>query len=157
MPFELPFCGCFMIILWIVWIRLAMEWCATVGFTSSWAFSLLSLLGMLTYLRIWCVLAEIEQQCCSLTSFSCLKYWIQRLPNQDHCRPLCVQCVGFQIHCVNLKILNVLSRYVIAWRSYNSDHLAKKASAAGPRLWSARTGQPYEASESAVGVLLEAQ
>ena len=61
-PFELPLCGFFMNIRWIVWIRLAMRWCAALGI------SLSAISAGYTYqLRIWCFLAKIGHQCCSFT------------------------------------------------------------------------------------------
>ena len=33
--------------------------------------------------------------------------WIQRLPNQKYCSPLCVQCVGFRIQSKTLKRFNM--------------------------------------------------
>ena len=35
------------------------------------------------------------------------KDWIQRLPNQDHFLPLCVQCVGFRNHTLEINLKNL--------------------------------------------------
>ena len=76
MPCELSFCGFFKIIWWIVWIRLAMRWCATEEILLSIIFALIHQLieGLTRLGKDWTLMLQ-SYLCLLLEVFD--KDWIQ--------------------------------------------------------------------------------